>query len=499
MGEAHKDVSEPVGAGPAMMLNAVLSRAALMAKAMDGANRNLNDECGYPDTISVANYTDYYNREGVAKRVAHCLPDESWTSMPHIYETEDVEETLFELAWDDLDRRLHLLHYLYRADKLSGIGRFGIVLLGLDDGKPLEQPVEGIGNDGLPEDGWRGMRQYDLLYLRVFSENVVTIRSKEKDTTNPRYGQPVSYTVALEDVTLEGSVSSKDKKTVHWTRVLHVADNREESEVFGVPRMQPVFNRLFDLRKILGASAEMFWKGAFPGISFEMPAELAQAGVSIDQESLAEQVADYYNGLQRYIATQGLTAKNLAPQVVSPTEHLEAQLKSIAISLGIPNRILFGSEQAELASTQDTRTWNKRLARRREEYISPMLIRPFIDRLLLLGVLPDPEDFYVEWPDLDAPSEGERADTAGKIVKALGDYVKGEVDMLVPPEEFFSQIMGFSPDQIGAIMEAAATYVEKQDEDEDTIPEPVIPAAPQDVEGIEDPAPPPSPVPPDGT
>ena len=38
---------------------------------------------------------------------------------------------------------------------------------------------------------------------------------------------------------------------------------------------------------------------------------------------------------------------------------------------------------------------------RQEGYLTPFVIRPFVDRLIALGVLPTPEEGYIVfWPDL---------------------------------------------------------------------------------------------------
>jgi hypothetical protein len=68
---------------------------------------------------------------------------------------------------------------------------------------------------------------------------------------------------------------------------------------------------------------------------------------------------------------------------------LEAQLDYMAIALGVPKRVFMGSEQGELASSQDSKSWGKRVIKRQNEYLTPMLIRPFIDRLIAMGVALD--------------------------------------------------------------------------------------------------------------
>lgn len=439
-----------------LVTNAYLMRSQLMKQMLDGAKRDLNEVCGYPEAITIEMYKAMYDRGGPAKRVVHCEPEESWALDPEVYEVEEGEETVFEKAWRALEKQLNLYHYLQRADVMSGIGEFGILLLGLDDGKELSEPV-----DGIDEKGERtGKKAYSLLYLRVFDESVVTITTRQTDKTNPRYGQPTMYQVRFQDTSVAGSTAGTGvelvTRNVHWSRVIHFADGRTMSEVFGTPRMQPVYDRLFDIRKVASSSGEMYWRGAFPGYSFEVDKEIAEGGGEMDGESLKAQIDAYVNDLQRYIAIQGMHTNQLSPQVVDPTPNVEMQLKLIAITLGIPFRILFGSERGELASSQDADAWNIRLKRRQSKYVSPLIIQPTVDRLVKLGCLPEPKEVNVFWPDLTAPKEADKADVAVKRTQALAAYVTGGVENLVKPKEYFTQFMDMTEKEADAALGSVA-------------------------------------------
>lgn len=450
-------MSNNIRQSAAMMLNASLTRSSVLANLFD-TRRDIDAECGYPETISIKQYRKLFDREGIATRCVLTLPEESWALEPAIYETEDQNDTEFEKTWETIQKKHRLFHYLQRVDKLSGIGRYGLLLLGINDGKELSEPVEGIDEKGQRV----GNPTYELIYLRPLDESVVTIKSSEKDTSNPRYGYPTSYEVVFENYTSQAG--GLDTKLVHWSRVIHVADGRQTSEIYGTPRLKCVYNRIYDLRKILSGSGEMFWKGAFPGIVFEVNPEVSDA--ELDTTSLREELEAYQNGLQRYLALAGVTAKELAPQVADPTGHVNNQLKAIAIALSIPNRILYGSEEAKLASTQDARTWNKRIAKRQEEYVSPLLIRPFIDRLMIFGIIPEVEEYFINWPDLNSPTDEDKAKVAESRTKALAQYVAGSVDQLIPPGEFLGMIMKMDKAEVEAILKAAEVYVVEEEEEE---------------------------------
>jgi len=434
-----------------ILQNAASSRR-LALEYLLNPNKNINYECGYPKALVMSDYKAMYDREGIGTRIVKLMPDESWAMLPKIEENQEVEETDFEKEWKDLEKEKHLFHYLHRIDVLSGIGRFGVLLLGINDGKKLWQPIKGIN----PVTGeTAGKNKYELLYLRPFDESVVSIKTKEVDISSPRYGLPVTYSVSFEN-SISGT-TSKESKVIHWTRVLHIVDNRETSEICGIPRMRPVYNRLLDLRKIVAGSGEMFWKGGFPGFALEL-----DEGATLtdpDRTALKAQVKDYQDGLQRWLSLEGVKIKELKPQIEDPEPHIKVQLQYICATLGIPYRIFLGSEAAHLASTEDKETWNKRISERQENYISPMLIRLLIDRLIVLGIIPEVEEYFIEWPDLNAPGEKEVAEIAVKKTEALAKYIMGSVDEIFPPKEYFTMVMKISEEDADVIIKAAELYI----------------------------------------
>lgn len=444
-----------------LVFNVTSSRAELFRRLID-PRRNIDDECGYlpiSQQIDKKDYKEYYDRFAPATRVVNVLPDESWKAEPTVFETEDVEEdTEFEKRWRELSISLRgdshykkqegsaVWEYLHRVDRLSGIGRFGCLLFGINDGKRLDEPVEGIDANGRAV-GVPPERK--LLYLRAFDESLVEISQYNQDDKSPRYGQPELYQINFTD-----PYGKLETKNVHWTRVLHVVDNMNSSEIFGVPRQQPVFNNLTDLRKLYGGSSEMYWRGAFPGISIETHPQLG-GDVNVDVPGLRDSMENYMNGLQRYLTLMGMSAKSLAPQVVDPTAQINVQLEVLCILLGMPKRIFTGSERGELASDQDDSTWNERLNYRRNSYLTPRVIVSFVDRCILLGVLPVPgeEGYSVSWPDLDTLSETEQATVAGLRTDAIVKYLAGGGENLIPPSDFLHRILYFNKQEVDEILE----------------------------------------------
>lgn len=438
-----------------------LSREALVKMlGLDPDGRNLNTECGYPEgEPPLSMYRELYDREGLAARVVNVYPDECWAVHPTLYEVEDKKITPFEKAWSKVLKKTTPWHYLHRVDKLSGIGEFGVLFLGFNDpnNTDLSRPVPGIRSDGSRDPNYKPKKPHELSYIRAFPQDFVSVASYEEDPRNPRCGMPTSYEIQISDpsIPMSGELAVEPgtirRETVHWTRILHVADNREASETHGKPRMKLVLNRLLDIRKILGSSGEMFYKGAFPGYSFEEFPNAVEEG-TLDADSVRAQFLAYQNGLQRYLALTGMTVKQLNPQMGDPTNHVLQQLMAICAAIGVPLRIFMGSEAGHLASTQDKGTWNGRVSGRQQLYVDPFIVRPFVDRLIAAGVLPEVDDYTVAWNDLNTMTDEEKANVGLKKAQSLMQYTTGGCETVIPVREFLTICMNLSDEQADSVI-----------------------------------------------
>lgn len=444
-----------------MVFNELFSRSQLMASSLS-QKRDIDNECDYPKLITTAMYREMYERNPIAARVVELMPRESWEVHPLVFETEDTEvTTAFEESWDLMVKQVRdqnslyedeqsttVWQFLQKVDELSGIGQYGVLLLGIDDGKDLSQPAtlyEGPGDAPVTS----------LTYMQAFPEYHATVDSYETNSRSPRLGQPLFYKLSLADPNSGGQIANPPAAdvVVHWTRVVHIADNTKSSRVFGMPRQQQVFNNLLDLRKLYGGSAEMYWQGALPGLSLETNPELG-SDVRVDDAALKDAIESYFNGLQRFLRLKHMTARSLAPQVVEPTAQIAAQIEAICIKLEVPIRIFKGSERGELASSQDDAAWNDRKRTRQKRYLSPMVIAPVIDRLIRLGVLRRPERFFIFWPDLAAQTEQEKANVAVSRTQAMSQYVGAGVARLMTELDYLTRVQGFSLKEAKAIVEA---------------------------------------------
>lgn len=445
-----------------MLVNAFISRSALNAQLLDGkyGTRDIDSECGYPEALGPSEYVQMYERNDIAARVVDIEPAECWKQYPEIYETEEERETPFEKAVDKVIRKTNLYSYLARVDRISGIGRYGILFLGFDDGQEFDKPVPGFTVDGEAD----SVGNANILYYRIFEESQVIINEYENDTANPRFGLPKYYSLTFAeyvgDLQDGSTVPSAKVLKVHWSRCIHIADNLVTSELFGTPRMKNVFNRLFDLRKINGGSAEMFWKGGFPGYSFEVDPKAGEFSTE-EREALKAETKAYSEGLQRYLTTVGVSVKSLSPQISNPTPFVDNILRTIAITKGIPQQVFVGSVQGKTDAVQDLTTWAEKVALRRNMYCSPHIIRPTIDRLIQAGALPKPTEdegeYTIKWIPLATLTETEKAQVGKDLTEALARYSTAGGEALVPLPEFLSKFLKFSFQEVEAIMKAPHT------------------------------------------
>jgi hypothetical protein len=380
-----------------------------------GGARRYYKVLGYNESPSVADYRQRYDRQDIAGRVVDLPAQDSWKRPPKISEDGNTE-TAFVQAWDELRDidRLGVWNRLMRVDKLSGIGSFGVLLLGLRDGAELEEPVE------------RSLSgPSDVLYLRPFSQENARIKEFDLDAKSERFGLPAVYEIKLGD--------TEDWTPVHWQRIIHVAEDTESNEVYGKPRLKGIYNRLDDLIKLVGGTAEANWWAMRPGTALGLKEGYKQ---TMTDTEIEEEIEDMTHDPMRIAFLTGIEATPIGePTLLDNKNPVEVCLALIAARSGIPQRVLVGSAQGELAAAkEDRKQWADEIDARQKNYVEPNILRRFINHLIVLGVLPEPAKGYDvgeqdksgewHWPSILQPTDAERAEIAtayANAAKALSD------------------------------------------------------------------------------
>lgn len=428
----------------ALVANSLLADRATLARSIgmqyDG-RRDVYAAAGYPQTLDYDDYNGAYKRQDIARRIVGAKPAETWRLQPSVLDGAQVEDgkddTEFAKAvamlaegtdLEDIhDTRLNLWQVLHRLDRVSGIGRYGVLYLGIRDGKEPHEPLERGTAGGVQ----------DLLYMSVYGEGAAALDTLDTDPSSPRFGLPEFYRLTAK---AGDGVATKEIRA-HWTRCVHVAEDVDEDDLYGTPRLEACWNRLVDLLKIMASSGEAAWRLSNPGYSIS-----AGEGkrLPVDEAALTElqgQIEDFIDGLTRYLLLEGLEPQAIEGAIQDPTGLVTINVALVSAATGIPQRILLGSERGELASQQDERNWTAQIETRQVNHVQPGIVLPVIGRLIYAGVLPRPTSgtVSIKWAPLLESDRKVEAETAKVAAEALA-AVKAAVDPVKFAEVYLPEV-----------------------------------------------------------
>ncbi len=454
------------------IMSALASRTNLARKVAGvqyGGNRDIYQAAGYiaQGLVKFDHYWGLYTRGDVAGRIVDMPAKTTWRTPPMVTEPKAKEgqadeegKTEFVRAFEQLAKRVRLWQYLTRADKLTGVGRYGVLFLGTrgSTDQMLKMPLDKMN------------KSEDLIYLSVYHEGNAIIKEWEMDPGSPRYGLPKLYELRVSSNQVGGTdgkrtMGSGTNLLVHASRVLHIAENLLEDDVYGTPRLERVINRLFDLDKIAASTGEAYWQSVARILQAKIDPE-AEIGTA-DLEVLDEKLAEMVHDLRRQFYGQGVELSWLTNDTPDVHQVADFFFSLIAGATGIPKRILFGSEMGELASTTDQATWFGSINERQEQFAEPMLLRQFIDRMIALGALPMPvtKEYTVVWPTLYEDSDLQKADASLKraqTAQALTPIGGNPRELVEIDEESNVRLIPRTADEV--------TDLETGDPDDDDLP-----------------------------
>lgn len=384
-------------------------------------DRDLYETCGYPRDLTPQDYVGAYLRGGIAARIIDSFPDATWRETPIIKAEGEDEEGEFAQAVKRLFDDNSIWETMHRLDLLTSLGHYGVLLFGVAGGRPLTEPLE----DG----------RHRLLYLSPHGERSAEITRWNNRPDSPRFSKPEQYRITI-GTNWIGIGGAETSVTAHWTRTIHVTERALDDGAIGTPRLERIWNRVMDLDKLLGGSAEVYWQNA-AGLrvwSADADAEWDPK----EKADMEEQLEEIANNLRRDARVRGVQANLLAATPHDPAGHIDKQLDVISGATGIPKRILIGSERGELSSEQDENNWAGRIAERRERFATPKIIVPVVDKLVRMRILPQPDGgtYDVEWPDTDSLGEEKRATIALSKAQAVQAYMSVPgAEQIIRPEE----------------------------------------------------------------
>lgn len=386
-----------------------------MAGMMYHGRRDLYELFGYNRNPKQLDYVARYLRQDIAKRIIDAPILAVWADPPQL----DADPA-FLTAWNVLinsQSPIKLIATLIRLDKLAALGQFALLVLGFDDGADLSRPV-------------KSKQGRKLLYMQPYAEMTVRVKEYDKDQQSSRFGQPILYTVSPGRFSPEirtGMISQfvQEQRApfdVHYTRVVHVAENLLEDSTFGRSRMEIVVNLLDDILKTAGGSAETHWLTANRGMQADVDKDM-----DLDETSaadLSQEIEEYQHDLRRFIRTRGVKITPLGSESSDPSGVFNMLIALISAATGIPQMVLMGSQVGKMASQQDRANWAERILERITEYEEPIVFLPLLARLIEAGVLPQPQNLQVSWPEAFKLSPLERSQTSAQMARSAANLTK---------------------------------------------------------------------------
>jgi len=391
-----------------MIINAARRVENMYPGYFQNSKHDHNKDFGYPDLVDFTSTYQRYIRNGIANAGVEQTILKTWQDNPELWENKKAAETYDESEIRQKFDDLRLWQKMAEADRRAMVGGYSGLILRFADSKQFAMPVDTVsgGLDGLVDviPAWAGQ-------LKVSAWNT--------DPQSVDYGQPTMYNFNEAEVgnTLD-QVAKNRSFEVHPDRVFIWS---KDGTVHNRSMLEPGFNNLIDMEKISGAGGEGFWKNAKSAPVIEADSDVTIAdmakgmGVEIDAiaDKMNEQVEDFNRGFDAMLMLQGMSAKTLSITLPQPEEFFNIPLQVFAASIGIPMKILVGSQTGERASTEDAEQWSRTNMSRRTNVVRPNIMS-FVQRLEKFRILAA-QDWYLHWSDLTEASMADKIDRADKM------------------------------------------------------------------------------------
>lgn len=389
--------------------------------------RDLYRVAGYLKNLTYEDYRQRYERDEVASIVVDIWPRLTWTSEMAVREKDAEEDGQLETEVQTLDSNHSLFSKFMRVDILARIGGYSALVIG----------AAGNINEELPT--MRGPE--DILYLTPRGTNHIKSWKLSEDTSSPLFGTPIEYLIDFgghRGTSLRVKGSSLHK--VHWTRVLHVAESVTDNDFLGKPALRGVWNRLDDLNKLVSGGTETAWRSMAMGHLFSLDPDMPNP----NKGELEEKYEEMVHGLGRFMAARGLTSTDLSSPVPQFQDNVMVVLRLIAANQMVPWRMFFGSEQAQLASQEDSNTLESS-RRARIEWFAQPLVTTLIRRLMNFGALIQVDEFDVLWPKPRTMTDLQRTEAALNLARANRNNFRSEEGIILTSSEIRRNVFDLPP------------------------------------------------------
>lgn len=372
---------------------------------------------GYPLQVEFSHFWNMYRRFGVARRCVELYPDHTWLDVPVI-----EGPAAFVAGVDKLVKQRALWRRLRGLDVRQRVGRYAGMFMRVRDSKMPNEPLE--GSLGAVE---------ALVEMVPLYESQLRVSTTQDDPVADDYGQPTMYQY------IGSAAGNRNEKAaasfdIHPSRIVIAAEGADNGGIYGVPALESIYNSLMDLRKIIGAGGEGFYKNASQNVVFNLQ-DPSSARTNKDLlDAFNENYDDFaQNRMRRAMWTPGLDAKTLESHLVNPKEFAANTLMDIAAGANAPLALLVGNQEGRLAGDQDTKGFLSQVQARRNDFGTEM-VTALLDWCVKWGLLPSAE-YEIEWPDATAPSDDEKLANADKMADINQKlYMSGEAPAFTQEE-----------------------------------------------------------------
>ena len=356
----------------------------------------ISSDFGYPETLEFENYWHMYRRFGIAKNIVESYPSLCWMDSP-IINANDA----FKRETEALIKNVKLWQRLRGLDIRQRVGRYAGLFMRVRDDRHPSEPIDKLSGIG-------GLVQMVPLY-----ESQLRVTETVKDVNADDYGMPKFYQFNGGETGTRNE-HNRDGFNIHPSRIILSAEGADTGSIYGISSLESCYNSLMDLRKIIGAGGEGFYKNAAKDLVFELKdASTAKANSSL-LDKFTENIDEWArNRSRRSIWTPGLEVKTLDSNLVDPINFFMNALFDVSAGSGIPSSVLIGNQTGKLAGDQDTDQFRSNGQARRETFLSEM-VSNVLDWLILHGILPHSE-YEIEWNDLRENSDAEKLALSEKM------------------------------------------------------------------------------------
>ena len=420
----------------ALVINEATLRSRI-ASAVSGGYDNADTlhniflDFGYPTTLTFGNFWNMYRRFGIARNLVELPVETSWTTPPVVTGSDQFNSELEKMV-----TRLKLWKRLKGLDTRQRVGRYAGLFMRVADGQQPDKPLNGMPSGAA------------IVSITPLYEGQLKVLETDTNPGSPTYDQPTMYQYST------GGVGDRDERSqssfsIHHSRLVMAAEGADDGGIYGIPALESSYNSLMDLRKIIGAGGEGFYRNASQSVVFNLK-DTASANVNTELLGQFNEKFDEFtkDRMRKAMWTPGLEAKVLEAILPNPEHFFLNALQDVAASCKIPSTILIGQQTGRLASNEDSRGYLSGINSRRTNYLDEML-SDFIDWCITYGALPSSE-YTILWDDLLAVSDQERLENARQCANINRENYQSGGEMVFSSTEIRKKA-GFSGEAEGDI------------------------------------------------